>query len=134
MTTLTIIPDDKIVVVDGIVVVFDFEIDSDIHAVQWNGTEGHIEYKSGKQPLILSDIDDYQSYVTLHGEEKIKTEEAISQDEQDELNQTPTYILNRTTEYGTVGAQLDMIYWDRKNETNNWENHIDVIKNKYPKS
>lgn len=134
MTTLTIIPDDKIVVVDDIVVVFDFEIDSDIHAVQWNGTEGHIEYKSGKQPLILSDIDDYQSYVSLHAEEKIKHDQANIQAEQDEQNKTPLYIRNRQEEYGEYGEQLDMIFWDRKNGTETWQNHIDTVKNKYPKS
>lgn len=134
MTTLTIIPIDKTIIVDGELLVFEFDIDEDIHAIQWNGNTGHIEYKSGKENKIINDISDYQSYVTLHGEEKVKQEQARLKAEQDELEKTPLYIRERTSEYGSLGEQLDMIYWDKKNETTVWENHIDTIKNKYPKS
>lgn len=134
MTTLTIIPIDKTIIVDGELLVFEFDIDEDIHAIQWNGNTGHIEYKSGKENKIINDISDYQSYVTLHGEEKVKQEQARLKAEQDELEKTPLYIRERTSEYGSLGEQLDMIYWDKKNGTTVWENHIDTIKNKYPKS
>ena len=50
------------------------------------------------------------------------------------IEKTPLYKRNRLTEYNSFSEQLDMIYWDKKNGTNIWESHIDVIKNKYPKS
>lgn len=133
MTTLTIIPIDKTIIVDGELLVFEFDIDEDIHAMQWNGSTGHIEYKSGKENKIINDISDYQSYINLHGEEKVKQEQVRLKAEQDELEKTPLYIRERTAEYGSLGEQLDMIYWDKKNETAVWETHIDNIKIKYPK-
>ena len=44
MKTLTIVPEDKTVIVDGMGFKFDFIIDTDIHAIQWDTDSGHIEY------------------------------------------------------------------------------------------
>ena len=44
----------------------------------------------------------------------------------------PEYAKLREKEYN-VREQLDMQYWDKKNDTNNWEIYIDEIKAKYPK-
>ena len=44
----------------------------------------------------------------------------------------PEYAKLREIEYN-VREQLDMQYWDKKNDTNNWEIYIDKIKAKYPK-
>ena len=44
-----------------------------------------------------------------------------------------TYIEKRLKEYPTIGDQLDMIYWDKVNGTNIWEETITKIKEKYPK-
>jgi hypothetical protein len=35
--------------------------------------------------------------------------------------------------YGSIGEQLDMLYWDKKNGTDNWEKHIDKVKSDIPK-
>ena len=133
MSRLTIVPDDKLIIVDGVGVSCDYDIDSDIHAVQWNGTNGWVEWKSGKEQLKLTSINEYQSYITLHGEEKEKQEQERLQAEQEELEKTPLYQRQRLKEYGDLGDQLDMIYWDKKNGSNVWETHIDSIKSKYPK-
>lgn len=45
----------------------------------------------------------------------------------------PTYAEKRAAEYPSVGDQLDMIYWDRVNGTNLWQEKIAEIKAKYPK-
>lgn len=45
----------------------------------------------------------------------------------------PTYTEKRLAEYPTIGDQLDMIYWDRVNGTNLWQEKIAEIKAKYPK-
>ena len=133
MSTLTIVPDDKIISVDGVGVICDFDIDSDIHAVQWNGTTGHVEWKAetGKEHLTLSDINDYQSYIDLHGVEL--AEQTRIQNDLIAAELAPEYQRNRLAEYGALGDQLDMIYWDGKNGTNLWQEHIDTIKAKYPK-
>ncbi len=51
---------------------------------------------------------------------------------------TPEYQLSyeykRQDEYPNIEEQLDMIYWDKINGTNNWETKITEIKNKYPKN
>ena len=44
-----------------------------------------------------------------------------------------SYIDRRTSEYKSIVEQLDMIYWDKVNNTNTWKEHIDSVKTKYPK-
>ena len=48
--------------------------------------------------------------------------------------QPPTYAEKRAAEYPSIPDQLDMIYWDKVNNTNNWVNKISEIKAKYPKA
>ncbi len=45
-----------------------------------------------------------------------------------------SYKVLRSNEYPSIEDQLDMIYWDKNNGTNNWLNKITEIKNKYPKN
>lgn len=44
-----------------------------------------------------------------------------------------TYAEKRLAEYPAISEQLDMIYWDRVNGTNLWQEKIAEIKAKYPK-
>ena len=46
----------------------------------------------------------------------------------------PTYKDKRLSEYVQIGEQLDMLYWDQKNGTTNWQDHITEVKNKHTKS
>ena len=43
------------------------------------------------------------------------------------------YMKKRKIEYPSIEDQLDIIFWDKKNGTTEWEDSIQVIKNKYPK-
>ena len=45
----------------------------------------------------------------------------------------PSYDQKRKAEYPSVEEQLDMIYWDKVNGTNLWQEKIASIKAKYPK-
>ena len=45
----------------------------------------------------------------------------------------PTYVELRQQEYPPVEEQLDMLYWDKVNGTNDWADLITEIKEKYPK-
>ena len=138
MKTLTIVPEDKTVVVDGMGFIFDFIVDPDIHAIQWDTDSGHIEYKSDKFNTTIDSIKEYDSIIAKHGEFKLEfeIEEKRILDEQKKYDEAqkliPEYSKLREKEYN-VREQLDMQYWDKKNDTNNWEIYIDTIKAKYPK-
>jgi len=43
------------------------------------------------------------------------------------------YQRDRAKEYPSIQEQLDLIYWDKINNTNKWEEAINAVKNKYPK-
>lgn len=45
----------------------------------------------------------------------------------------PTYSEKRQKEYPPINEQLDMIYWDKVNNTNVWQSKIAEIKSKFPK-
>ena len=139
MKTLTIVPEDKTVVVDGMGFIFDFVVDPDIHAIQWDTDSGHIEYKSDKFNTTIDSIKEYDSIIAKHGEFKLEfeIEEKKILDELKKYDETqkliPEYSKLRAREYKSIREQLDMQYWDKKNDTNNWEIYIDTIKEKYPK-
>ena len=53
---VTVIPDDKIVLVDGQALKFDFVAPEGMHALQWRDGAGHIEWKAGEnEPLAGQD-------------------------------------------------------------------------------
>ena len=70
MNRFTIIPEDKYVSVDGIgFVPVEFSIDTDIHAVQWYGTHGEIEYKTeGKHNERFTDHSQFANVITAYQE------------------------------------------------------------------
>ena len=45
-----------------------------------------------------------------------------------------SYAEKRQAEYPSIPDQLDMIYWDKVNSTNLWQEKIAAIKAKYPKA
>ena len=45
----------------------------------------------------------------------------------------PSYAEKRLAEYPSIPDQLDMMYWDKVNNTNIWVETISQIKAKYPK-
>lgn len=49
-------------------------------------------------------------------------------------NTSAQYILKRLNTYPPISEQLDMLYWDKVNGTNKWQEMITNIKNKYPKA
>jgi len=44
-----------------------------------------------------------------------------------------TYKYQRAREYPSLQEQLDMQYWDKINNTTNWQDAINTVKTKYPK-
>jgi len=41
---------------------------------------------------------------------------------------------NRRMAYPSIADQLDMLYWDKVNGTENWLNSIESVKNRFPKA
>ena len=61
---VTIIPSDSIIQVDNVAYVVTFESDAAIHAIQWLGEEGEIEFVGHKEPnKVIKGISDYAKYV-----------------------------------------------------------------------
>ena len=44
------------------------------------------------------------------------------------------YQRDRKKEYMPLDKQLDMLYWDFKNNTTNWITYIDSVKQQFPKN
>ena len=135
---LSIIPDDKMVVLNGIGFCVEFEYDPAIHAVQWDESSGHIEYKNGTIKQIDS-VNEFQSIIDLYEQVKEKNNKIIQDIElnhsnmEKSMNDRLPYVKERVKKYGTVKDQLDMMYWDSKNGTKHWEQFIDDIKSQHPK-
>jgi hypothetical protein len=62
-------------------------------------------------------------------EAEINTEIARLQAEYD----AKEYQRDRAVAYPTIQEQLDLLYWDKVNGTNNWEAAIEAVKTEYPK-
>jgi uncharacterized protein YlzI (FlbEa/FlbD family) len=44
------------------------------------------------------------------------------------------YQRDRQKQYPSIADQLDMLYWDKVNGTENWLNSIESVKSRFPKS
>jgi len=42
-------------------------------------------------------------------------------------------VQNRKRAYPSIEQQLDMLYWDKINGTENWQTAIDAVKQQFPK-
>jgi hypothetical protein len=58
--------------VDGVSLNFDFTIDDNIWAVQWNGTSGIVEFKDSTPNEEISSIAEYQSVIDEYDTEKAR--------------------------------------------------------------
>ncbi len=80
MRKITIIPSDKLVIINGEAIRFDFTIDDNIHAVQWEGNSGIVETKKGdniklkNMDMFQDIIDEHAKQLTIIAEERIKAE------------------------------------------------------------
>lgn len=76
MPTVTVVPADNLIIVDGKALVFPFDAPASMHALQWRGDTGHTEWTDGpNQPLTAEDYDEQVApYVALWEEEKRRLE------------------------------------------------------------
>jgi len=105
-----------------------YGIDSKIHAIQWEGSKGEIEYNDGTPNKEITDISSFD-FTTKHATEKKVNEDAIKKEDEDYLANM-TYADKRSAEYPDIGDQLDDIY---HNGIDGWKSTIKAVKDKYPK-
>tara|TARA_B100001248_G_scaffold59499_1_gene40753 strand:+ start:715 stop:1014 length:300 start_codon:yes stop_codon:yes gene_type:complete len=79
--------------------------------------------------------DTYADIVWLDKNETIPTEAEVNQaiTEVTAEREANLYKGKRREAYGSLEAQLDLLYWDKKNGTNKWVEFIDQIKSDIPK-
>ena len=90
---------------------------------------GYTIQKLGTQMSFLVDPanSDYQQFIQDVAEQGIEIVEGPDIIESD-------YITLRQQEYPSREEQFDMMYWDKVNGTTVWEDTIQAIKDKYPKT
>ena len=76
MPAVTVVPADRLVIVDGEALLFDFPAPEGLHALQWKGESGHAEWTDGpNQPLTAADYAaQIAPFVTLWQAEKSRCE------------------------------------------------------------
>lgn len=128
MAKITIVKDDNIVIVDGVERTVDCTGQAaNLHAVQWNGSAGEVEYNDGTPNAVIDSISAYQSLIDAH------TAAAPVEQTEAEWLADQTYDVARVSKYGELGEQLDMQYKDAVNGTTTWKDHIAKVKSDFPK-
>lgn len=64
--TLTILNENNTVILNNEPLEFDYELDANIWAVQWNGNSGHIEYADDTPNEEITDISQFQSVIEAY--------------------------------------------------------------------
>ena len=80
--------------------------------------------------------DEYTGLDWLPGNDKPKPSQEELEAECDRLHQVwlnNQYQRDRAKEYPPLADQLDMLYWDKVNSTDNWQQAVQAVKDKYPK-
>lgn len=83
MPTVTVVPADNLIIVDGEALVFPFDAPANLHALQWRGVTGHTEWTDGpNQKLAAADYDEQvEPFVELWQTEKTRQEQAAAEAE-----------------------------------------------------
>ena len=133
MTTLTIVKDDKFVAVDGEGLFLDAVVlAANVHAVQFDGTNGEIEYNDGTPNKDITSISDYSTITDNHAAKKAANVKAASDAATAQATLEATYGWKRANEYPSIGDQLDMIYHNGDGGAT-FQAAIKAVKDKYPK-
>ena len=130
MSVITLIPSYKQMILDGDTVNFDLKLDANIHAIQWDGSKGHIEYNDGSSNEEITEFDE-DGWIVKHKQVVLDEETVIATEEKKRANDM-TYKEKRKREYNRL-EQFEMQYDDKINNTTTWVDAIKAIKAAYPK-
>ena len=128
---ITIVKEDKVVMVDGEGMNFDFELPANVWAIQWNGLAGEIEFNDGTPNEAITDFTAYQSLVDGHATEKQRLADEEAQAAID-AEAALTYADRRKAKYAELN-QFEMQFDDQQNNTTTWVDAINDIKARFPK-
>ena len=126
-----IVKEDKVVMVDGEGMNFDFVLPTNVWAIQWNGTTGEIEFNDGSPNEVITDFSAYQSLVDGHATEKQRLADVATQEATD-AEAALTYADRRKAKYDALN-QFEMQFDDAANSTTTWVDAINAIKAEFPK-
>ena len=139
MTTLTIVKEDSFVKVDGVGLtpIDCSSLASNIHAIQFDGSNGEVQYNDGTDNLAITDISAYSTITNLWTSAKATADTAASDAATAQTALEATYGYKRkndaTTKYASLGDQLDQQYKDAVNGTTTWKDAIATVKAAHPK-
>lgn len=104
MPTVTVVPSDSLIIVDGAALVFTYVAPENLHALQWRGDTGHTEWTDGpNKPLTAEDYDEQVApYVKMWEEEKARLEQAAAEAE-----------AARLAEYNSEAARFERLRAER---------------------
>ena len=104
MPTVTVVPADNLIIVDGKVLVFPFDAPANLHALQWRVDSGHTEWTDApNKPLTMEDYDDQVApFVELWQTEKTRLEQAAAEAE-----------AARLAEYNSEAARFERLRAER---------------------
>ena len=132
MTTLTIVKDDSFVAVDGFALepIDCSSLASNIHAIQFDGTNGEVEYNDGTANLAITAISDYSTITDLWTS---TASDAATAKTTLEATYGWKRVNDATTRYAGIGEQFDQQYQDLLNGTTTWKDAIAAVKAAHPK-
>ena len=117
--------------IDGEGMNFDFDLPSNVWAIQWNGATGEIEFNDGTPNEAITDFTAYQSLVDGHATEKQRLADVEAQEATD-AEAALTYADKRKAKYDAL-SQFEMQFDDATNGTTTWVDAINAIKAEFPK-
>lgn len=102
MTTLTVMVDDNLIVIDEKAVSTDYDFPSNLWAIQWDGTEGEVEWTDG--PNTEATLSFVQPYIdswneTSDANHEDRKQEEMAQDPVDYMRGQRTLKLQETDEW-----------------------------------
>jgi hypothetical protein len=129
---VAVVKEDNVVAVDGEGLNFDFDLPTNIWAIQWDGTEGEVEFNDGTPNETITSFLDYQYLVDAYNIEKQRLADEEAQAAID-AEAAITYAEKRVAEYPPMEDYLDGIV---KGDTAQVDKYIAdclAVKDKYPK-
>jgi len=132
---ITIIVEDRMVITDGEVDIFDFDIATNIHAVHWKGFSGEIEYNDGTENLH---IDDFSQFLHITNAVPAQRAQRLIENQAEKVAYLSSLPVGdrRAIEYPSINDQLEALYDARMGNTTKLDivdAAILAVKFKYPK-
>jgi hypothetical protein len=126
-----VITDDRMIQIDREAINFDFTIDANIHAIEWLGSTGNVQFKDNTPNEELTSITTYQSLIDAFFTEKQRLENIAVQNAND-AEAALTYADRRKFKYDALN-QFELQFDDAANSTTTWLDAINAIKAEFPK-